>query len=227
MRASNIFCATTNSKNKTGNVALRRAWIKISGRPSENLRTLTLVGLPILLLSLLSATATFAIEQKKLFGGEGPWYEKSEDGVLKLHLYFFCSKECPHCRRPQPFLDELKQKTPWVMLHSLEITEHPENAERFDLMAGSLGKDSRATPSWLFCGGMIQGFDQVENSGTKLVELLESCHKELTTFLAPPRAMPTIPPASAPPAVFSWQTPVALAFVVAGGAWLIWRNRKR
>ncbi len=61
-------------------------------------------------------------------------------------------------------------------------------------MVDSLGETSRAVPTLMFCGGMVQGFDKPENSGAELTSLLKDCHQQLTAFLAPPESLPELPP---------------------------------
>ena len=53
-----------------------------------------------------------------------PWYTVDAQGELGVHLYFFWSTTCPHCKRAMPFLKTLKATYPWLQLQSLELTQH-------------------------------------------------------------------------------------------------------
>lgn len=161
------------------------------------------------------------------FKGRGPWFERDQVGEIRLHLYFFWSNKCPHCKRAKPFLEKLQQEHPWVLLSELEVTENPENARRFAEMVESIGEKSRAVPALLFCGGMVQGFDREENSGTQLMKLLTQCRVDLTAYLAPPEPMPEIPARQSPSSngqstLVMW----AVLVLVVSGAAVFWGTNR-
>lgn len=185
-----------------------------------------LVLLAVVLLGCVFTPAAWAdsTPQQNPFKGSGPWYELDEAGEVRLHLYFFWSNKCPHCKRAKPFLEKLQKEHPWVLLSEREITENPENAQRFAGMVRSIGETSRAVPALMFCGGMVQGFDREENSGVQLVNLLTRCRTDLKAYLAPPEPMPEIPaqtppPPSQGPGLF---TLLGLLTVLAVGGGLYW-----
>ncbi|QPJ62659.1 MAG: hypothetical protein G3M70_12555 [Candidatus Nitronauta litoralis] len=159
---------------------------------NSNSKRIVLIAMGLVLL-FSTPCPTNAQSNQKLFKGNGPWYEKSPSGDIKLYLYFFWSKECPHCRRAKPFLEDLQSRFSWVNLQQKEVTQFPENKALFAEMVDSLGETSRAVPTLMFCGGMLQGFDKPENSGAELTALLKDCHQKLTAFLAPPKKLPDIP----------------------------------
>ena len=61
---------------------------------------------------------------------EDPWLRAGAEGKPEVQLYFFWSQTCPHCTAAHPHIDAIPQVRPWVRLHSLELSGHPENVER-------------------------------------------------------------------------------------------------
>ncbi|WP_438875930.1 hypothetical protein, partial [Bacillus cereus group sp. Bce028] len=49
---------------------------------------------------------------------DNTWHYVNEQGELKIKLYFFWSKTCPHCAEAHPFIDSLPLKYPWIELES-------------------------------------------------------------------------------------------------------------
>lgn len=172
----------------------------------------------------IAATGTQANEN--LFKGAGPWYEQTPSGEINLHLYFFWSKECPHCRRAKPFLEKLQAEHPWVLLQQKEVTEFPENKKLFGEMMDSLGEPSRAVPTLMFCGGKIQGFDKAENSGKLLTNLLTDCRKQLTAYLAPPDKMPEIPTQNRVTESNTGRIIMLAGILILSVALVVWRSRR-
>jgi thiol-disulfide isomerase/thioredoxin len=41
-----------------------------------------------------------------------PWIDKTEDGGVRVHLYFFWSQRCPHCLEAIPFVQSLAHDYP-------------------------------------------------------------------------------------------------------------------
>jgi hypothetical protein len=72
---------------------------------------------------------------------------------------------------------------PWLQLHSLELTEHPENVAQYVQMAAAAGVDAQYVPAFFLCGDMTAGYDRHETSGAALVENLERCHAYAVTAL--------------------------------------------
>jgi hypothetical protein len=102
------------------------------------------------------------------------WTTPSVEGPPQVHLYFFWSMRCPHCLEAQPQVEALAASHPWVVLHSLELTQHRENAERYMAMAADLGQQARSVPGFLFCGQMRVGWDG-DVTGADLLRALEAC----------------------------------------------------
>ena len=136
----------------------------------SHLRTVTATALFVLLLALVPAAA-----QAQAGPQYTPWYEL-KDGEAQVHLYFFWSKTCPHCQHAHPFVTALPQQYPWLTLHSLELTEHPENVQQYAHMAAALGEQAQYVPAFFVCGTMTAGYDDHDTSGAALVQSLERCH---------------------------------------------------
>ncbi len=136
----------------------------------SHLRTVTATALFVLLLALVPAAA-----QAQAGPQYTPWYEL-KDGEAQVHLYFFWSKTCPHCQHAHPFVTALPQQYPWLTLHSLELTEHPENVDQYVRMAASVGEQAQYVPAFFVCGTMTAGYDDHDTSGAALVQSLERCH---------------------------------------------------
>jgi hypothetical protein len=125
------------------------------------------------------------------------WVERDADGEVKLHLYFFWSLTCPHCREAHPFVEALPQQYPWLALHSLELTENRGNAIQYDAMARSLGQEAMYVPAFFFCKTLTTGYDTAETSGQALVEALEACYADALQAAAAENQAAAVQPAAA------------------------------
>ncbi len=70
---------------------------------------------------------------------------------------------------------ELETSHPWLSVHSLELTGHPENVDAYIRMAARIGQEARAVPAFLFCGQMHVGFDSA--TAPLLRRGLQECHE--------------------------------------------------
>jgi thiol-disulfide isomerase/thioredoxin len=109
------------------------------------------------------------------------WVSKDEKGNIQIHLYFFWSKKCPHCLMATPFIELLEDEYNWLVVHSLELTEHPENAMKYRQMASYLLQKARSVPGFLFCETMMVGYDSGGTMAEALENDLKSCHKTITS----------------------------------------------
>lgn len=105
-----------------------------------------------------------------------PWFEDLPDGEVGVHLYFFWSETCPHCHEARPVVEGLPDGRPWLLLHSLEVSDE-ETARVYVDMAAALGEDRLAVPAFAFCGSLTMGFDRAETTGVALANALEECHR--------------------------------------------------
>ncbi|WP_461571363.1 hypothetical protein [Thiobacillus sp.] len=104
-----------------------------------------------------------------------PWIEPGTDGQPVVHLYFFWSLACPHCLEARPFIEAIPASRPWVKLHSLELTRHPQNVRHYVALADQLGQPAQYVPALLFCGRMQTSWDDDTSSGQALLTDLDAC----------------------------------------------------
>ncbi len=126
---------------------------------------LHLIARALLLLALLVPGAR----------ADTPWIKPGADGQPVVHLYFFWSLACPHCLEALPFIEAIPANRPWVTLHSLELTRHPQNVRQFVALADQLGQPAQYVPALLFCGRMQTGWDGDASSGQALLAELDVC----------------------------------------------------
>jgi hypothetical protein len=145
-------------------------------------RTLITISLLVAVLALLPLSQLSA--QAQIGPVYRPWYEL-KDGEVQVHLYFFWSETCSHCLHARPFVEALPQQYPWIQVHSLELTQHPENVEQYAGMAAQLGEQAQYVPGFFVCGTMSSGYDDHDTSGAALVASLASCREVALAKLAP------------------------------------------
>ena len=105
------------------------------------------------------------------------WALKDDQGNIEIPLYFFWSKNCPHCTKAKPVVEKMAAEIPWLTLHSLPVSEK-KNRLIYQEMAATLGQDSKSVPGFIFCGLMLTGFDKTI-SPPQLRKILNSCHLQL------------------------------------------------
>jgi len=133
---------------------------------------------------------------------EDPWIVTGTDGTPQVQLYFFWSLTCPHCTAAHPYIEAIPQARPWVKLHALELTRHPENVRRYEAMARGLGEEAASVPAWLFCGEMHVGWGDDATTGATLRQRLDACRARALGGAA------TTTNSAAPPAAASINLPV-------------------
>lgn len=138
--------------------------------------------LALLLLAPLAATAQ----------APDAWTSRAEDGGTQVQLWFYWSVHCAHCLAARPHILALAAAHPWIRLHDLELSRHPEHATRYVDMAAALGQEARAVPAFIYCGRMEVGWHDPEQSGKALVQALEQCRQ------GGPSADPATAPGSPP-----------------------------
>lgn len=75
----------------------------------------------------------------------------------------------------------MAQHHPWIELHDLELTQHPENVRRYVEMAAALDQPANAVPAFLFCNQLYTGWDRPETTGAFLLERLQACRQKLSS----------------------------------------------
>lgn len=107
---------------------------------------------------------------------QNAWYSVDENGTVTIDLYFFWSETCPHCREAHPFIEDLPERHSWLRLHSLELSQNPDNVQQYMQMASALGQEGGPVPAFFYCGTMSIGYDSAETTGQALENILVECH---------------------------------------------------
>ena len=128
---------------------------------------------------------------------DSPWLSHDERGQPQVHLYFFWSPTCPHCRAAQPFVTALPQRLPWLVLHSHDVTERG-HAQAYVELAAGLGETARSVPAFLFCSQMVVGYGSDRDSGAALERALRACHAANGGGADPETARMTSTPGATP-----------------------------
>jgi hypothetical protein len=115
-----------------------------------------LLGLLLILVSIPSAPARVALPAPAEW-----WLTRTATDELRIHLYFFWTRTCPHCRQARPFVEALPTDYPWLELHSHEITKDMAGGVQYARM----GEAASLVPAFLFCGRVMTGFDRPETTG--------------------------------------------------------------
>ncbi len=110
-----------------------------------------------------------------LVQADEPWVTTGPDGQPEVHLYFFWALTCPHCIQAHPAIAAIPQARPWVRLHALELTRHPDNARLYQDMAEQLGEEATSVPALLFCGEIQVGWDSDDTTGERIRQRLDAC----------------------------------------------------
>lgn len=134
---------------------------------------MTWLRLPVLLALALLWVMPVAAQSGDL------WVKPGPDGQPQLQLYFYWTQTCPHCKEARPFVEAIPATRPWVALHSLELTRHPEHARQYEEMAAQLGQEAVSVPALLFCGEMHVGWESAETTGAEIAWRLDDCHARL------------------------------------------------
>lgn len=137
----------------------------------------------VLALVLTAAAGTAAQEAP----ADDVVWVSGEGEDARVHLYFFWSKSCPHCREARPHIQTLDAELPWLSVHSHELTSDRANVGRYVDMAAALGRDARSVPAFFICERMITGWDGPDGIGVQLRRLAELCRP----------AVPSVGPATA------------------------------
>ncbi|WP_455223047.1 thioredoxin family protein [Kaarinaea lacus] len=129
----------------------------------------------------------FATQSYAADSSDQLWYSKTDKQQIRVNLYFFWSKKCPHCRDAVPFVEHLDKKHEWLTVYSRELTEHPEHIDQYITIAARLGQEARSVPAFLWCGNMTVGYDNPDNMGKYLEQELVKCHEWLQSNSVQPK----------------------------------------
>lgn len=127
--------------------------------------------------------------------GEAPvWAQTDARGEVRLHLWFFWSRFCPHCREALPFVEKLGADYPWLDVHVQELVDSAENRERYVEMARLFGQEARSVPAFFYCDSMRVGYETAETTGAALRADLLACRERVAAgrgaSAAPAAALP-------------------------------------
>jgi hypothetical protein len=106
---------------------------------------------------------------------EGIAWVSGEGEQAEVHLYFFWSRSCPHCREALPHIRALDAELPWLYLQEFELTASRGHVQRYVDMAATLGRDARSVPAFFLCERMLTGWDGPDGMGAELRRLAELC----------------------------------------------------
>jgi hypothetical protein len=107
------------------------------------------------------------------------WITFSSENEPRIHLYFFWTRTCPHCREAKPFVEALPGDYPWLVLHSYDVTSDMAGRSLYWRMAKTLGEEARGIPAFLVCETMTTGYDHAGGMGQHLRELITNCHRRI------------------------------------------------
>lgn len=112
-------------------------------------------------------------------GGTEPLPGTEEDHTQTteaiVDLWFFWSKQCPHCTEAHPHIDAIKKELPWLRVLSLRVDGRPKNIAIYRQMAREAGETARSVPAFIFCGRMIVGWDKGGVIKQQIYDGLSSC----------------------------------------------------
>jgi thiol-disulfide isomerase/thioredoxin len=118
------------------------------------------------------------------FARESILWTSDQDDATQVHLYFFWSQSCPHCRKALPFIESLNSEYPWLRVHSAEISQSLDNQRRYADMANQLGQPPTSVPAFFICGRMITGYDSPQGVGQEIIRLAMNCRLNPDTAIA-------------------------------------------
>lgn len=151
--------------------------------------------------ALLSVVALFGLLAAALAPVPSAYAGPSGQQIEPVIIYFFWGDGCPHCAAAKPFLAELKEKYPGVIVRDYEVWKHPENRAPFIQMAARFGFEPSAVPTFFIGDRYWIGY--AEEPYAREIEayvafcVANGCSDPGAGIVAPP-PMPTVPaPASA------------------------------
>ena len=112
------------------------------------------------------------------------WHYVNEKGELKIKLYFFWSKTCPHCAEAHPFIDALPQHYPWVELSSHMISA-PGSMDKWHEIALQTDTKASSVPYMAMCDKAVIGYSSEAVTGQYLIDSLKQCYQALGGTLDP------------------------------------------
>lgn len=97
----------------------------------------------------------------------------------KINLYFFYGQTCPHCKKAEKFLEDLKTKYPQLLIKSYEVFGDKENADLLLKLFEACGEKKQVRVPAIFIGEeVIIGYWSDETTGLQIEETMKECLKK-------------------------------------------------
>ncbi|AQS40003.1 hypothetical protein Sps_04923 [Shewanella psychrophila] len=109
---------------------------------------------------------------------DSTWHYINQDGELKIKLYFFWSKTCPHCAEAHPFIDSLPKRYPWVEVES-HLVSAPNTMDIWQEIAKKTQVAARSVPYIAACDLATVGYSSEAVTGKYLLDNLKACYRTL------------------------------------------------
>ncbi|WOT05689.1 cytochrome C biosynthesis protein [Shewanella youngdeokensis] len=106
------------------------------------------------------------------------WHYTNEQGELKVKLYFFWSKTCPHCKEAHPFIDSLPKRYPWIELETHLITD-PGTMAIWLNVAKQTGTEAGTVPYFASGNKTVMGYSSQAVTGEFLVSRLKAYYRSV------------------------------------------------
>jgi len=108
-----------------------------------------------------------------IFSGLANFALAEEESVK---LYFFYGDTCPHCKKAEIFLKQLKEKYPSVEIFSYEVFGNRENAKLLLKLFEACGEEKRVrVPAIFIDDEAIIGYLSEETTGQTIEEAVKDC----------------------------------------------------
>lgn len=107
---------------------------------------------------------------------EPVWRDRDEHGEVRVHLYFFWTQSCPHCREARPVVERIAERSPWLVVHSHDVSTDPAGRALYIEIAELLGEQARYVPAFAVCETLTQGFE----GEAQLEARLQACRTQQT-----------------------------------------------
>ena len=91
---------------------------------------------------------------------ERPLQPTVQPATHPVVVYFFWGDGCPHCAAAKPFLAELNQRYPTMVVRDFEVWNHPENQLPFIQMAAKFGFEPGGVPTTFIGDQYWEGFGE-------------------------------------------------------------------
>lgn len=130
------------------------------------------------LLILFSAVPSFAQASEPLTPSTDTWHYVNDQGQLKIKLYFFWSKTCPHCAEAHPFIDALPEQYPWIELES-HMVSAAGTMDKWQQVATETQVPARSVPYIASCEKATVGYSSHAVTGEYILQNLKACYTAL------------------------------------------------